>query len=50
MHRLPYAFSDAIDCPEFHFPVFWIPAIPAGMTAFCALLKQLASRFIIANT
>ncbi len=32
MHRLRYAFSDAIDCPEFHLPVFWIPAIPAGMT------------------
>jgi len=32
MHRLRYAFSDAIYCPEFHLPVFWIPAFPAGMT------------------
>ena len=32
MHRLRYALSDAIDCPEFHLPVFWIPAFPAGMT------------------
>ena len=34
MHRLRYAFSDAIDCPQIHLPVFWIPAFPAGMTAF----------------
>jgi|GEM_PF-2561724 len=33
MHWLLYAFSDAIDCPQIHLPVFWIPAIPAGMTA-----------------
>ena len=32
MHWLLYAFSDAIDCPQIHLPVFWIPAIPAGMT------------------
>ena len=32
MCRLRNAFSDAIDCPKIHLPVFWIPAIPAGMT------------------
>jgi len=40
MYRLPYAFSDAIDCPQFHLPVFWIPAIPAGMTVLAGSFQS----------
>ena len=40
MHRLRYALSDAIDCPEFHLPVFWIPAFPAGMTVLAGSFQS----------
>ena len=35
-----YAFSDAIDGPQIHLPVFWIPAFPAGMTVLAGSFQS----------
>ena len=33
-NKPPSVLSKQFASPEFHLPVFWIPAIPAGMTDF----------------
>jgi len=32
--RLSKCLIEKFPCPQFHIPVDWIPAIPAGMTVF----------------